>query len=61
MIHVQSVLFKLECGKKYGISFRIIAPNIMHTKLFLDGFEALTADLNQVLAEASDEVTHAIE
>ena len=33
----------------------------MHTKLFLDGFEALTGDLTEVLAEAPDEVRHAIE
>ena len=25
--------FQLECGKKYGINFRIIAPTAMETKL----------------------------
>ena len=30
------VPFQLECGKKYGINFRICAPNIMHTKLYED-------------------------
>ena len=60
-MHSHFVLFKLECGKKYGINFRIIVPNIMHTKLFHDCVEALTADLTEVLAEAPDEISHAIE
>ena len=42
------VPFQLECGKKYGINFRIIAPNIMHTKLYEDFVQTLPADLSNI-------------
>ena len=42
------VSFQLECGKKYGINFRIIAPAAMETKLMESFLQSCSVPADEV-------------
>ena len=44
------VYFQLECGKKYGINFRIIAPTAMETKLMESFLQSCSVPAEEVEA-----------
>ena len=45
---------QLECGKNSGLSFRIIAPTMMNTKLGEDFLQKLPVPATEVLANAPE-------
>ena len=46
--YIRRVPFQLECGKKFGINFRIIAPGIMDTELFRALNDSLTVPMAEL-------------